>query len=207
MKKKDNYNYFKQFILITDYIVKSANTLKEIMENFDKNMLDTDITEIHKLENEADHIVHEMREYLIKDFLPPIDREDIVEIVNKLDNIEDGIDEILINTKILGIDEINSDVIELIYILVKCCEAVREIFLDFNNFKKAELIKEKTINVNNLEEQGDRVYESIMSKLYRNETNPIELVKWTNIYKCLEDTIDCCESAADTAYEVVMKNS
>ena len=46
-----------------------------------------------------------------------------------------------------------------------------------------------------------------MSKLYRNETNPIELVKWRNIYKCLEDTIDFCESAADTAYAVVMKNS
>lgn len=207
MKKKDGYNYFKEFILITDYIVKSANTLKEIMENFDKNMLDTDITEIHKLENEADHIVHKMREYLIKDFLPPIDREDIVSIANKLDNIEDGIDEVLINMKILGISEVNSDVIELIYILVKCCEAVREIFLDFNNFKKVELIKEKTINVNNLEEQGDRVYEEIMSKLYRNETNPIELVKWTNIYNCLENTIDFCEVAADFVDEVVMKNS
>ena len=207
MKKKDDYNYFKEFILITDYIVKSANTLKEIMENFDKNMLDTDITEIHKLENEADHIVHKMREYLIKDFLPPIDREDIVSIANKLDNIEDGIDEVLINMKKLGISEVNSDVIELIYILVKCCEAVREIFLDFNNFKKVELIKEKTINVNNLEEQGDRVYEEIMSKLYRNETNPVELIKWTNIYNCLENTIDFCEVAADFVDEVVMKNS
>ena len=205
--KKENYNYFNEFILLTDYIVQSANTLKEIMENFDKNVLDTDITEIHKLENEADHIVHKMREYLIKDFLPPIDREDVVLIANKLDNIEDGIDEVLINTKILAIEEINDDVIELIYILVKCCEAVREIFIDFNNFKKIDLIKEKTINVNMLEEQGDKVYEKIMSKLYRNEKNPIELIKWTNIYNCLEATIDCCEEVADSVDEVVMKNS
>ena len=207
MGKKENYNYFNEFILLTDYIVKSANTLKEIMENFDKNVLDTDITEIHKLENEADHIVHKMREYLIKDFLPPIDREDVILIANKLDNIEDGIDEILINTKILAIDNIHGDVIELIYILVKCCEAVREIFLDFNNFKKIDLIKERTINVNNLEEEGDRTYEKLMSKLYRNEKDPIELIKWTNIYNCLEATIDCCEEVADCVDEVVMKNS
>ena len=207
MKKKENYNYFKEFILITDYIVQSANTLKEIMENFDKNMLDTDITEIHKLENEADHIVHKMKEYLIKDFLPPIEREDIVAIINRLDNIEDGIDEILINTKILDIKEIKQEVIELIYILIKCTEAVREIFLDFNNFKKVELIKEKTIKVNNLEEQGDRIYEKLMFTLYKNETNPIDLIKWTNIYNCLEETIDCCEEIADYVDEVVMKNS
>ena len=205
--KKESYNYFNEFILLTDYIVQSANTLKEIMENFDKNMLDTDITEIHKLENEADHIVHKMREYLIKDFLPPIDREDIILIANKLDDIEDGIDEILINTKILAVDHIHDDVIELIYILVKCCEAVREIFLDFKNFKKVDLIKEKTINVNNLEEEGDRIYERIMSSLYRNEKDPIELIKWTNIYNCLEATIDCCETVADVVDEVVMKNS
>ncbi len=205
--KKESYNYFNEFILLTDCIVKSANTLKEIMESFDKNTLDEDIVEVHKLENDADHIVHKMREYLIKDFLPPIDREDVVLIANKLDNIEDGIDEILINAKILAVEKIHDDVIELIYILLKCTEAVREIFLDFKNFKKVELIKEKTINVNNLEEEADRIYEKIMSKLYRNEKDPIELIKWTSIYNCLEATIDCCEEVADAVDEVVMKNS
>ena len=100
MKSKENYNYFDEFISLTDYIVESANTLKDIMENFNIEKLDTDIVEVHKLEHEADNIVHKMRNYLIKDFLPPIDREDISLIINKLDNIEDGIDEVLINVKI-----------------------------------------------------------------------------------------------------------
>lgn len=207
MKKKETYNYFKEFILITDCIVESASTLKDIMENFDIEKLETDIIKVHKLENESDNVVHKMKEYLIKDFLPPIDREDVTRIVSRLDDIEDNIDEVLINIKIMDITHIKHDVMELIDILVKSAEAVREIFLDFNNFKNIDLIKEKTINVNHLEGQGDMIYQKLMTALYKNEKDPIDLIKWTKIYNCLEDSIDSCEEIADYVDEVVMKNS
>ena len=103
-----------------------------------------------------------MRGYLIKDFIPPIDREDIALIVHKLDNIEDGIDEILINVKILDITEIKSEVIELIDILVMCCVAVKDMFIDFNNFKNIELINQKAIQVNRLEKIGDCIQDVVM---------------------------------------------
>ena len=207
MSKKENYNYFNEFITLTVYIVKSANTLKEIMKNFNLEKLNTNIYEVHRLENEADNIVHKMNRYLIKDFLPPIDREDIALIIHKLDDIEDGIDEVLINVKILDITEIKSEVIELIDILVVCCVGVKDIFIDFNNFKNIELINQKVIHVNKLEEQGDRIYEKLMTSLYKSEKDPINLIKWTNIYKCLEDTIDSCEEIGDCIQDVVMKNS
>ena len=207
MNKKENYNYFNEFITLTDYIVKSANTLKDVMENFNLEKLNTNIYEVHKLENEADKIVHKMRSYLIKDFLPPIDREDIALIINKLDNIEDGIDEILINIKILDITEIKSEVVELIDILAMCCVAVKDMFIDFKNFKNIELINKKVIQVNKLEELGDRVFEKLMTLLYKNEKDSISLIKWTNIYNCLEETIDSCEEIGDCVEDVVMKNS
>ena len=145
--------------------------------------------------------------YLTKDFLPPIDREDIALISNKLDDIEDGIDEILINVKILDITEIKPEVIELINILVKCCEAVKDMFMNFNNLKNIELINQKFIQLNKMEELGDRVYEKLMTILYKTEKNPINLIKWTNIYNCLEETIDSCEEIGDCIEDVVMKNS
>ena len=207
MKNKENYNYFNEFITLTDYIVESANTLKDIMENFNEEKLNTDIHEVHKLENEADKIVHKMRGYLLKDFLPPIDREDISIIINKLDNIEDGIDEVLINIKILNITDIKKEVIEIIDILIMCCMAVKDMFTDFKNIKSVDLINKNVIQVNKLEELGDRSYEKLMTLLYQNEKDPIDLIKWTNIYNCLENTIDCCEEISGCIEDVIIKNS
>ena len=207
MSKKENYNYFNEFISMADYIVESANILKEVMENFNPEKLSTNTQEVHILENEADKIVHKMRNYLIKDFLPPIDREDIALIVNKLDDIEDGIDEAIINIRILDIKEIRAESVKLVNILVECCMAVKEIFANLKNFKNIDLIKEKTAQVNNLEEDGDRAYEELMTSLYKHGKDPINLIKWTNLYNCLEATIDKCEEIGDCIEDVVMKNS
>lgn len=204
---RENYNYFDEFIKLSDYIVKSAETLKEVFNNFNLEQLDEKISEVHKLENEADGVIHKMRNNLIKEFLPPIDREDIVSIGNKLDDIEDSIDEILINIKILNVIEIKEDVNELIDILVLTTNSVKEMFLNFKNIKKIDIIKEKIIEVNDFEEKGDRIYEKIMSSLYRNEKDSITLIKWTNLYNLLEEAIDYCEQVGDCVEDVILTNS
>ena len=207
MSKKDNYNYFDEFIHLSDCIIKSSEILKDVFINFDIKKLDEKTTEVHDLENEADMIIHNMMNYLIKDFLPPIDREDISQIGNKLDNIEDSIDEILINLKILNITEIKDDVTEILDILILSAKAVKEMFLDFKNIKKIDLIKKKIIQVNDLEEQGDRAYEKLMTSLYKNEKDAINLIKWTNIYTSLENAIDFCEQVGDCLEDVILMNS
>ena len=207
MSKKNDYSYFDEFIKLTDYIVQSIEILSSVFQNFNLNELDEKITEMHNLENEADRIIHKMRNYLIKDFLPPIDREDIVEIGNKLDDIEDSIDEIMINLKILNITEVKNDVMELVNVLLLSANSVKEIFLNFKNFRKTDLVKKKIIEVNNLEEKGDRVFEKLMSSLYENEKDAIRLIKWTNIYNSLEETIDFCEQLSDCIEDVILVNS
>ena len=207
MKKKEKYNYFNEFIDLTDYIVKSADILKDMIDNYDLEKLDKSIEEIHKLEHSSDRIVHKMREYLIKDFLPPIDREDIATIANKLDDIEDGIDEIAINIRIFNVKKIREDSLDIVDIVVKSANAVKGVFEVLSNLKDIETIKSKVIVVNRLEEQGDRTYERIMSNLYKEEKDPIELIKWTNLYNCFENTIDSCEQISDCIQDVIMKNS
>lgn len=207
MSKKENYNYFDEFIKLSDYIVESAEILKDVLLNYNVEKLDEKTIEVHKLENEADMIIHNMRNYLIKDFLPPIDREDIAKIGHKLDDIEDGIDEILINLKILNITEIRNDVLEITDILLLSTKAVKEMFLDFKNFRKLDLINKKIIEVNDLEEKGDRSYEKLMTELYKNEKNSIKLIKWTNIYNCFENAIDFCEQVSDCLEDVILMNS
>lgn len=207
MKKKDNYNYFDEFVKIAEYAEESSIILNDLMCDFTTERLNNSAEKIHKLEHASDMVVHKMREYLIKDFLPPIEREDIAIIINKLDDIEDGIDEIVIDFRILDIKSIKEDILEIIDVLVKAVKAVKLVFEKLSDLKNPDLIKQRVISVNKLEEQGDRVYEKIVSDLYKKEKNPIELMKWMNIYKCFEETIDNCEQISDCIQDVIMKNS
>lgn len=207
MKKKDEYNYFNEFVKNSKYIVESAEILKETMQNYSEGKLEENISRVHKLENEADKTLHNMRSYLIKDFLPPIDREDIVLIGHRLDDIEDYLDEILINFNILNISSVREDALEFTELLIECANSVKDALENFENFKKAELVTEKTIAINVLEEKADRMFEKAMKKLYKEEKDPLEIIKWTTIYNCMENTTDACEKIADCLEDVVMKNS
>lgn len=204
--KKDEYNYFDEFIENATYIVKTAEILKETLNNYEKNILSKNINNVHKLENLADDKLHNMREYLIKDFLPPIDREDIILIGHRLDDIEDFLDEILLNFNILNITKIKDDLYEFLDLLLDCCKKVKEAFINFKNMKKYSKVKEKIVEVNNIEEQGDKMFEKIMKKLYEEEKSPIEIIKWTTIYNCIENTIDACERVCDELENVIVKN-
>lgn len=207
MKKKEEYNYFDEFINNSLNIVESAEILKETVASYSLEKLEENISKVHKLENDADKRLHNMRNYLIKDFLPPIDREDIILIGHRLDDIEDYIDEILINFNILDISKVREDALEFAELLIECANSVKDALENFENFKKAEIVKEKTIAINVLEEKADRLYESAMKKLYKEETSPVEIIKWTTIYNCMENTTDACEKIADCLEDVVMKNS
>lgn len=207
MKKKEEYSYFDEFANNSKYIVESAEILKETLSNYSQGKLEENISKVHKLENEADHALHNMRAYLIKDFLPPIDREDIVLIGHRIDDVEDYIDEILINFNILNITSIREEAIEFTELLIECANSVKDALENFKNFKKAEIVKEKAIAINVLEEKADRLYEKAMKKLYKEETNPVEIIKWTTIYNCMENTTDACERVGDCLEDVVMKNS
>ena len=206
-KKKEEYNYFDEFVKNTKYIVESAEILKETIQNYSVEKLEENIAKVHKLENDADKTLHNMRAYLIKDFLPPIDREDIVLIGHRLDDIEDFIDEILINFNILNITSVREEALEFSELLIECANSVRDALENFENFKKADIVKEKAIAINVLEEKADRMFEKAMKKLYKEENDPVEIIKWTTIYNCMENKTDACERIADSLEDVVMKNS
>lgn len=205
--RKEKYNYFDEFIKSSNYIVESSNILKSTVDEYNVEKLQQNMNKMHDLENKADEKLHDMRSYLLKDFLPPIDREDIILIAHRLDDIEDEIDEILINFNILNIFTIREEAIEFSRLIVEATNKVQETLKVFENIKKKDIIKEKIISINNLEEQGDKLYEKAMKNLYSTGIDTLEVVKWSTIFRCFEDAMDACEHLADCIIDVVMKNS
>ena len=204
MKKKE-LNYFDEFIKNVDICCEISNIIKQHVDNF-KNE-DAKETEkiVHKLENDADLNLHNIKNYLVKDFLPPIDREDIILLSNKIDNAVDDLDEIIIDLNIYNINELRNDFKDFADLICQMSAKLREVMNNFKDKKKYDQTKALIIEINGLEEQGDRLYENAIKNLYNTEQNPIEILKWNNIYGTLEDAIDSFEGVADYVEEILMK--
>ena len=206
-RKKQTMNYFDEFIKNAGLAQEIVKHLRTIIDEFDPALIAEKSQILHKIENEADNNLHNLKDYLLKDFLPPIDREDILSIGHQIDNIIDGIDEIIINMNIFNILEIRPEMQEMLDLLVGTVNKTYALLVEFKNMKDKNSIRSKCVEVNNLEEQGDRLYEKAIKTLFRVKENPIEIIKWTNIFCAIEISFDSCENVAECIEEVIMKNS
>lgn len=207
MKKREELNYFDTFIKNSKYALDASIILKDFIYNFDIEKSNEIEKEVHNIENEADRNQHIILNYLVKDFLPPIDREDIITLSHRIDDVVDNIDEFVINLNILNVKSLRKDTKDFINLLQKCTDNLSRMLESFKNIKKYDEIKEGVIAINYIEEEGDKLYQDAIKELYANETNPIEVIKWTTLYNCLEDCFDSCEGVADCVEEILMKNS
>lgn len=207
MRKKEKLNYFDEFIKNAELATKIVKKLREIIEKFEEPKMEEKAMELHEIENKADSNLHNLKDYLLKDFLPPIDREDILSIAHQIDNIIDGIDEIIIDMSIFSITYIRPEMKELLDLLVGTVNKTYDLLAEFKNTKHKETIRQKCIEVNHLEEQGDRLYEKAIRGLFIIQEDAIEIIKWTNIFEAIETSFDACENVADCIEEVLMKNS
>ena len=206
MKKKNDFNYYDEFIKTANLAKEAAEELKRYIVDFKYEKAEEQMKKIHEIENKADDNLHELKTYLLRDFLPPIDREDIVAIAHKIDDLVDVIDETVIDINIFNLEKVNDKIINSVELLEKTVYVVNDLVVSMKNLKNTAEIKEKIVEVNKLEEQADRIYENSIKELYKNETNPIEVIKLTNIYETIENCFDACENIAECVEEVLVKN-
>lgn len=207
MKKKKEFNYYEQFAKAASLAKDAVKELKNYLQNFNGDTSTEEKKKIHDIENQADCILHDVKTYLLKDFLPPIDREDIVAISHRIDDLVDAIDEVVINIDIFIITSIREDMKKSIELLETTVNTAYDLVVAMTNLKNATEIKEKVVEVNKLEEQADRAYEDSVRELYKNESNPIEIIKWSRMYSKVEDCFDACENIAECVEEVLLKNA
>jgi hypothetical protein len=117
------------------------------------------------------------------------------------------IEDVLIKIHMFNVTTIKPEVSEFTALITQCCNGLKIALQEFSNFKKSTTLREKIIEVNHLEEAGDRLYYSTVHNLYVNSKDPVELLVWTEIFDYLEKCCDSCEEAADVIESIVMKNS
>lgn len=205
--KKEKFNYYDYFVKNVDYALQSAKILKKFVDDFDIEKTTELEQQIHDLESAADESHHSVLNYLMRDFLPPIDREDIVTLTHKIDNLADDIDEVSINLNVLNITSLTPEMIVFVKLLLECCSYTKEVLVYWRDKKKYSEIQEKIIKINILEEEGDVFYQDSIKSLFKDCKDPIEILKWTRIYDCLEECYDACEDIAGFVDRILLKNS
>ena len=186
-------------------ICRAAKMLEELMNNF------VDVTEkvkaIEEFEHKCDGHVHRMLELLNRSFITPIDREDIFLIAKELDNITDDIESTAHRFRMFNVSGIRDDAIKIARLIVQCTEELGGVMSELRSMKTSKTLKTKIIEVNRIEDEGDDIFRGAMQTLFVSESNPIEVIKWKEIYEYLENTLDACEDVANIIEGVVMKNS
>lgn len=197
--------FFDLFNQQAENVLEGARQLKNLLENYtdlkQKRML------IEKAESHGDEICHRIIEKLNTTFITPMDREDIHALSSALDDILDLINATAQRLDLYNVESVTQQSRDLADIIVRAAEETLALTQSLNDMKNTKGMKERWIEVNRLENEGDSVSRAAIAALFQNGTDPIEVIKWKELYEHLETAIDKCEDAANIIEAVVLKNA
>jgi predicted phosphate transport protein (TIGR00153 family) len=162
---------------------------------------------IKAIESECDHITHHVVERLHKVFITPIDRNDIFRLISKMDDVMDFVEAASQRIALYEVNGNNKELWDLARVLQSGAERVSEAVSGMRNLKHPELILEKCVEINRLENEADVQLRGAIAKLFKEEKDPIQVIKWKEIFELLETATDRCEDVANIIEGVVLENS
>lgn len=208
MAKKNKFNYFDAFQQQLDVALEEADVLIEAIETF-KSAEDLQplLKKAHEIEHRGDLINHEIRTYVSTDFITPIERGDILELAQRLDDVTDDIEGILQRFYMFDVHFMHERALEFTIIIQKSLKELSKSMNSFREFKKLKKIRSMVEDVNELEEQADLLYQETIRDLYSSETeHAVRIEVWSRLFDRLEGTVDACQAVADTMATIVLKN-
>jgi uncharacterized protein Yka (UPF0111/DUF47 family) len=197
-----NEKYFDQFSELANRIHESALILARFFDN--EAGVGTVADQIKRLEHECDEISHEILRGIDRTFITPIDREDIHQLAVRLDDVIDLIDGTVRRVVLYGISKptpISKRLSEVIVAITK------EMVAAVAALRKQKGVIEHCIRMKQLENEGDVAFHEAVASLFRGTVDPIEVIKWKDIYDNMEECIDMSEAVAHVLESVVLKHS
>jgi uncharacterized protein len=182
--------------------VRAADLLLEMIRDFpEKSEL---AREILIAEQEGDRITHDIIKRLNQTFVTPIDREDIYGLASALDDVVDFTEEAADFLILYKVEAPMEQSVRLAEVLLSACRQIAEAMPRMRGFKD---ISHYTVEVNRLENDGDRISREAMAALFDDGIDPMVVIRWKDIYERLEQAIDATERVANILEGIVIKNS
>jgi predicted phosphate transport protein (TIGR00153 family) len=193
--------FFKMFAELAGRVTAGARLLHLLFKEPDR--LAEHVAAIKDIEHQADNLTREVIARIDTSFITPIDREDIHMLASRLDDVIDLIDGTARRAQMFRIREVRQPAIDLTGALIRASEAIEGAV---SHVKKPKLVVETSTQVKRLEEEADAIYHAAMGKLFDGDPNPLDVIKWKELYDTLEHAMDQCEDVANTLESIAQKN-
>ncbi|MEA2390584.1 MAG: uncharacterized protein QOK31_693 [Solirubrobacteraceae bacterium] len=194
--------YFDLFEEAATNIARAADLLDQMLRNYPETRELS--REILICEQEGDRITHDIIRRLNQTFVTPIDREDIYELASALDDIVDLTEEVADYLGLYKIEAPMEQAQRLAHILYQATRQLAEAMPRMRNFRD---ISHYTVEVNRLENDGDRVAREAMASLFDTGIDPMVVIRWKDLFERLESAIDATERTAYILEGIVIKNA
>lgn len=194
-----------------DLFIESAQTVHKTTQKLEKLVCqnyvsDMEAEEMRDLEHEADKITHAIVDRLNTTLITPLDREDIYTLAQNLDDIVDLSQGAVEKMALYHTQKPSIGAQEIVRTIVEATKNILTAFCCLSNihFKKTEILG-ATEEIYRLESVGDSLYRQEVARMFEQEKDAIEIIKWKEILEHLENTLDQCEEIADLLKGVVLK--
>ena len=194
--------FFEMFSDLAKHATTSATLLHDLFT--DPVHLERFAAEIKEVEHQADDITRDVIGRIDKSFVTPIDREDIHLLVSQLDNVVDLIDGTARRAAMFHITEVKEPAKRLCDVLL---EATRSIESAVMNMRDSKQVVMRGREIKLKEEEGDALYHQAVGALFAGQPDPLEVIKWKELYDTLERALDQCEDVANVLESIALKHA
>jgi predicted phosphate transport protein (TIGR00153 family) len=195
--------YFTLFAQMTSYINDAARTLVEMLAHQDGDYQEY-VQRIKSIEHACDDLTHNVSTRLNQSFITPFDREDIYMMSKALDDVVDLIDGAARAVVMYDIHEATEPAKQLAGVIQRMALQLNEVVAVLS---KPKGVTERLVELHRLENEGDDIYHRAVAALFHDRGDPLEVLKWKDVYEKLEAAIDRCENVANIIEGVIIKHS
>ncbi len=197
-------SFFDLFEKQAGVLVAAAERLVEATERFET--VAENAKRLERLEHDADQLTHELIERLNRTFITPLDREDIHQLACALDDVLDLMEAVTERFILFKVRHIMPPAKEIAKVIQQQVQQIHQIMPKLRHLRH-EQIMAHCIEINRLENVGDRLLRDALAVLFDGHPDPIEVIKWRELYELLETATDKCEDVANTIEGIVLKNA
>lgn len=199
-----DFYFYKMLELQADAAHRAAQEFHALSHDFEH--LAEHIECIKKIELEADDVTHQLANKLDSTFVTPLDKEDIHDLSSGLDDITDFIEAGTVRLLLYRLTQPRPDLQPLVGLLVQITAAVREVVGAMRHMHGREALQGLFIRVHEIENEHDKAYRQALADLFNAPgADPLNVVKWKEIYDRIETAVDKCEDVANIVESVAVK--